>query len=106
MKKIVLLAFLSLLATGTASAQNEFSLNGDWVASNERCNCGSMNRQPSIYHSGQSVTFTNPCGDSSPGFWVARGTIRAVVWGLNASVINRSLIRWSNGCAWTREWHP
>ena len=106
MKKMVLLAFVSLLTTGAANAQSEHRLSGEWVASNERCNCGNMIRKPSIYHSGEGVTFTNPCGDSSAGFWVGPGTIRAESWGLNATIVNRSLIRWNNGCAWTREWQP
>jgi hypothetical protein len=106
MKRFALLALLSLLATETAHAQSEFSLNGEWVASNERCNCGNMIRKPSIYQSGEGVTFTNPCGDSSPGYWVGPRTIRSVVWGLSATIAGRSLIRWNNGCAWTREWSP
>jgi hypothetical protein len=103
MKKFALFAFLSLLATGSASAQEHF-LNGEWVASSERCNCGNMYQKPSIYESGGMITFTNPCGQSSPGFWVGQGTIRAEVWGLNATIVNRSLLRWNNGCQWTREW--
>jgi hypothetical protein len=106
MKKIALLAFLSLLATETANAQNQYGLSGEWVAANERCNCGNMIRKPSIYQGGDGVTFTNPCGDSSPGVWVGPRTIQSVVWGINATVVNMSLIRWTNGCAWSREWRP
>jgi hypothetical protein len=105
MKRVALLLSLSLLAAGSAKAQ-EHRLAGEWVASNYRCNCGNMFRKPSIYEDGGSLTFTNPCGESSPGFWIGPGVIRAEVWGLNATVVNRSLIRWNNGCAWTREYAP
>jgi hypothetical protein len=105
MKRFALLAFLSLLATGSAYAQ-EGRLNGEWIASNERCDCGNMIQKPSIWEGGGQITFTNPCGNSSPGFWVGPGTIRAEVWGLNATIQNRSLITWNNGCRWTREWRP
>lgn len=108
MKRVALLAFLSLLATGAAGSAKaqEHGLAGEWVASNYRCNCGNMYRKPSIYESGGMITFTNPCGESSPGFWVGQGILRAEVWGLNATILNRSLIRWNNGCQWTREWRP
>ena len=103
MKKVVFLAFLSLLATQTANAQDYLNINGEWRAANERCYCGgNQTRNPSIYSSGNDVTFTNTCGDSSPGQWVGQGQIRAITWGVTARVLNPGLIRWSNGCAWTR----
>jgi hypothetical protein len=106
MKRIALLAFLGLLATGPASAQSEFSLSGQWDATNYRCNCGNMYQKPSIVHEGYTLTFTNACGQSSPGEWIGPRTFRAVVWGTTATVVNRSTIRWTDGCVWNREWHP
>jgi hypothetical protein len=105
MKKFALIAFLSLLATGSAFAQ-EGRLNGEWTASNERCNCGNMYQHPSISEGGGEIRFTNPCGESSRGFWIGPGTIRAERWGIDARIENRSLIVWGDGCRWTREWHP
>jgi hypothetical protein len=106
MKRIALLAFLGLLATGPATAQSEFSLSGQWDATNYRCNCGSMIQKPSIYHEGYTLTFTNPCGQSSAGEWVGPRTFRAVQWGVNATIVNRATIRWNDGCVWHREWSP
>jgi hypothetical protein len=106
MKRIALLAFLGLLATGPATAQSEFRLSGQWDATNYRCNCGSMNQKPSIYHEGYTLTFTNPCGQSSAGEWVGPRTFRAVQWGVNATIVNQSTIRWNDGCVWHREWTP
>jgi hypothetical protein len=111
MKKIAFAAVLGLLATGGAYAQyygqpSYDNLSGQWVAASERCNCGNMVGQPSIYASGGSVTFTNPCGQSSAGYPVGQGVLRAESWGVNAYILSQSHIRWGDGCHWTRQYTP
>ena len=107
LKRLAVFAFFGLLAAaGPAGAQSEFSLSGDWDATNYRCNCGNMVQRPSIFHSGYSLTFTNPCGQQSQGEWVGPRTFRALTWGVNATIVDRSTIRWSDGCIWHREWRP
>jgi hypothetical protein len=105
MKRFALLAALMLIAIEPAAAQDN-RLNGEWNATNYRCNCGNMMRKPSVYQSGYDITFTNPCGESSPGERIGERTFRATMWGVNATITSRATIQWSNGCVWTREWGP
>lgn len=58
-----------------------------------------------IAQSGMKLTFTNEKGDSSPGEFLSKTSIKATKWegGLTATIESPNRIRWSNGSTWRRK---